>query len=274
MRTVPLVRPTPGQYVRLPLTGTASLVFSFNPTDAVFRRQCEALLLSFRDGATLELTDFFVDGAIPSLMAVLADGTRMAVTELLALFAPHLVLPPGVTLSNFSASDFPTDNAESSQCPVATDLSGLVHEEEFLISPEWVQTDDAARHNLVPVYQEIIFRDEEIIIGPSIYGSFFPLGPESALHLHLDNSEAEMLDLDDLIARLPSLFPEQSPIRTVAVTGGPENSVIIERKRLSNALETVPLEGLGTTLFDRYTYRTDAGAIVTVYVETLLHLLR
>ena len=284
MRTVALNRPAPGQHIRLPLAETALLAFSFNPVDVVFRRRHTALVLSFRDGATIELADFFVNEGIPSRTAVLADGTRMEVVELLTLFAPHLLVPPGASLSEFTSSAFsspkyfppasPGNGAELPHHHPVMDLSAFAEEEEFLLSPERLQADDTARHNLVPVYQEIIFRDGDIIIGPSIYGTFFPLGAESALHLHLDNSEAEMLDLDDLIARLPGLFPDQSPIRIVAVTGGLENSVIMEGERLSDVLETVPLEGLGTTQFDSYAYRTGSGAVVAVYVETLLHLLR
>ena len=269
MRSVPLVRPAPGQHVYLPLAGVKQLTFSFNLTDVVFRKQRNALLLTFHDGATLELLDFFPEGEVPSLVAVLADATRMDALELLTLCAPHLILPQGVKFLD-TVADCPAPV----QPPTVADLSALAAEEEFLLSTEPVQASDAARHNLVPVYQEIIFQEDEIIIGPSIYGSLFPLGGESALHVHLDNSEAEMIDMDDLIARLPRLFPHQPPIRVIAVTGGPENNLIMDGKRLTDILETGPLEGLGTTQFDHYTYRAGRQTAIEVYLETLLRLIR
>ena len=265
MRSVSLVRPAPGQRVQTPLGDSNALVFSFNPAETVFRRRADSLLLFFADGASLELPGFFPGEGLPLIAVFLADGTRMDAAELLALFAPHLVLPPGSDLSALAGA-----GASFPQGMGLADFTGFAVEEDVLLSPEHAQTDDVARCNLIPVYQEIIFRDGEITIGPSIYGALFSVGGETGLHVQLGNSEAEMLDVDDFVFRLPGLFPEHPDLCCLAVTGGPENRVILDGRRLSPVLETVPLKGLGTTQFDHYEYRTTMQEPLVLYLETIL----
>ena len=264
MRATTLIRPRSGSHAVMPLAGTGTLVFSFSPAGVVFRQRDTSLLLSFPDGASLELAGFFPDGAIPALAIILADGTRMDAAEMLTLFAPHLALPPAFGLAAHGGG--------RGTAPIAppADLSALAAEEELLLSPENARADDSARNNLLPVYQEVIFRDGEITIGPSVYGNLLPIGEETVLHVHLDNNEAETLDMDDLIPRLPGLFPENQPIRAVAVTGGADNRVILTGKNLSPIRETIPLRGLGTTQFDRYEYRPRTGGLMALYIQTIL----
>lgn len=268
VRTATLIRPAPGQHRELPLAGLDALALSFSPSDAVFRRRDDALHLTFGNGATIAVTGFFTGNAIPSLSVTLADGTRMDAAEMLTLFAPHLALPSASGLDSFAAA-----NAGKPRGKAVADLSVLADDENFLFSPENARADDAARHNLLPVYQEVILRDGEITIGPSVYGNLFSIGAETALHIHLNNSEAEMLDLDDCIARLPGLFPGGPPVRAIAVTGGEDNRVILNGANLSAPRATTPLEGLGTTQFDRYTYR-HGGITLALYIETILQVAR
>ncbi|SBW04965.1 hypothetical protein KL86DPRO_20405 [uncultured delta proteobacterium] len=269
MRTIALTRPAPGQHHTLPLAGLDALVLSFNPSDAVFRRRDDALRLTFGDGATIAVTGFFTGDAIPPLPVTLADGTRMDAAEMLALFAPHLALPPASGLESFAAG-----GEKQPRGKVPADLSGLAADEEFVFSPENAQADDGARHNLQAVYQEVVFSDDEITIGPSVYGTLFTIGTETALHIHLNNNEAEMLDLDDCLARLPGLFPDSPPVRAIAVTGGADNRVILDGASLSGPLETAPLAGLGTTQFDRYAYRYGGGMMLALYIQTILQVAR
>lgn len=269
MRTATLTRPAPGQHYTLPLAGLDALVLSFSPSDAIFRRRGDALHLTFGNGATLAVTGFFAGDAIPPLPVTLADGTRMDAAEMLALFAPHLALSAASGLDGFAAG-----GAEQPRGKVPADLSVLAADEEFVFSPEDARADDGARHNLQAVYQEVIFRDGEITIGPSVYGTLFTIGPETALHIHLNNSEAEMLDLDDCLARLPGLFPDSPPVRAIAVTGGADNRVILDGARLTGPGETAPLAGLGTTQFDRYAYRPVGGAPIELYIQTIVQVAR
>lgn len=263
MRALRLNRPEAGRHIRAALSDRVAIAFSFNPGEAIFQRRGASLVLLFLHGASIEIPDFFSGWNIPSLSVTLADGTRMDAAELLALFAPHLALPPAAGLSAFTAG-------AGNQTGGGVDLSALAAEEELLLSPEKARADDSARRNLFPLYQEVIFRDGEITIGPSVYGTLLLIGAETGLHIHLGGNEPEMLDLDDLIGRLPGLFPESPPVRAVAITGGADSRVILDGKRLSTALETVPVSGLGTTLFDRYEYRRPSGGLLALYIETIL----
>ena len=268
MTVITLHRPTAGTRTRVSLDGRSELIFSCNPAEATFSRRGSALRLRFGDGASIEIQDFFSEAGIPSLTVILADGMRMDAVEFLALFAPTLSLPTGTGLSGFAGGNMPEPARQSSGtlAPLAAE------EEDLLFNPGNAQASDAARRNLVPVYQDVVFRDGEITIGPSIYGNLLPIGGATGLHIHLDNREAEMLDMDSFIARLPGLFPEES-VAAIAVTGGPDNRVILNGANLSAVQGTVPLDGLGTTQFDRYAYRHGKTRL-TLYLETILALAR
>ncbi len=262
MRTTALSRPPAGQRLALPFDGTAALAFSFSPAEAALRRRGNDLLLKFPDGAALELRDFFPCRGIPAVPVTLADGTVMDAGEFLAIFAPDIALQAASGLNGFS---------RTRQAGPGESLSGLAAEEEDVLFSADLRADASSYQNLTPVYQEVIFQDGEVTIGRSIYGNLFSLGRDTALHVHLDNAEGEMLDMDTLIARLPGRFPENEPIRAIAVTGGADNTVILDGARLSPPKGTAPLPGLGTTQFDRYAYRV-GEAPLALYLETILKL--
>lgn len=259
-----LSRPAAGCGVRVPLAAREELALSFNPSDAVFRKKDSALLLFFSDGAFIEIPDFFQDGGIPRLGVVLADGSRTDAAELLALFAPGIALQSSAGLSGYARE------SALSAGPGLTDLASLAGGDEGYLAFTEAALDDTARQNLLPVYQDVEFRDGEIVFGPSVYGNFLRLGEETLLHVHLDNSEEETLDMDSLIARLPNQFPGRGSVRHIAVTGGANTRILLDGAKLSNRRETVPLEGFGTTQFDRYEYRPGPEGTLALYIETIL----
>ena len=264
MRSITLTRPPAGSQALVPYAGEDELVFSFNPAEAVFSRRGDSLHLWFSDSGSLEIRSFFPGQGVPAPSVILADGMRMDALEFLSLFAPRLSLPTGAGLSAIAGERPATGHG--SLAPLAAE------EDAVFLSPENAAASDTARHNLLPVYQEVIFQDGEITIGPSIYGNLLPIGESMGLHVHLNSSEDEMLDMDSFIAKLPGLFPENPPVSAIAVTGGQGNRVILTGKNLSSRQGTGPLEGLGTTQFDRYIYRYGPAAALTLYIETILQI--
>lgn len=264
---VPLARPQPRQHLTVPLAGHDSLAFGFDPATALFTQRGDILYLGFRDGGSIAVQGFFSGGAVRPLRIALEDGTRMDAVELLALYAPRITLHMPQDLSGHAGSGGTTATGLG-----LNDLASLAEGEESLLDFSAPPPEDTARQNLLPVYQEVEFKDGEIVFGDSIYGNLLPFGAEKLLHIHLDNNEGEMLDLDGLISKLPGMFPDSASVQTIAVTGGANNRILIDGPRLSERRETVPLEGFGTTQFDRYEYRAGQKTVLALYIEIVLRL--
>lgn len=267
MNPLALHRPPRGKHVAVSLAGHDALALDFAPSAAFFRRQGEAMLLLFGDGAAIEITDFFSGGTIPHVPAVLEDGSRLSAADLLALFAPDIALQAGPDLTAYDGGG------------AATPGSGLENlapalEEHVPLPPKGTVPEELPRDRLRPVYQEVIIKDGSIEFGQSIYGSLGSHGGERLLHLHLDNRAAESLNLEDVTAQLPDMFFGPEPVRHIAVTGGEHNRVILDGRRLSARQGSMPLEGFGTTQFDRYAYQTHSGLFLTLYVEIIIKIER
>lgn len=281
MHPVALARPQPRQHVTVPLAGYGALLFGFDPATALFTQRGDILHIGFGDGGSIAVQGFFSGGAVRPLPVFLEDGTRMDAMELLALYAPRIALriPPelsghtrgGEARPAFSA---PPDGSAASAGLGLEGLASLAGGEEPYLAFSASPPEDTSQQNLLPVYQEVEFREGEIIFGFSIYGNLFPLGGGTLLHVHLDNAEGEMLDMDGLIAKLPGMFPDTVTISGIAVTGGADNRILLDGSRLSERKETIPLEGFGTTQFDRYEYRPAPEFFLALYIETILRIAR
>ena len=274
MHPVLLARPHPRKHITVPLAGHDALFFGFDPATAVFTQRGDNLYLGFRDGGSIAVQGFFAEGAVRPLRIELEDGTRMDAVELLALYAPRIQLRMPPELSGLSG------HAVSGTTPAGLGLEELAplaavgaEGEDSLLDFTAAPPEDTARKNLLPVYQEVEFRDGEIVFGDSIYGNFLPFGTGKLLHIHLDNAEGEMLDLDGLIAKLPGMVPDAAAVRDIAITGGVNNRIILNASRLSERKETIPLEGFGTTQFDWHEYRAGSGIVLSLYIETVLHVI-
>lgn len=267
---VNLARPQPRQHLTVPFAGHDSLAFGFDPAMALFTQRGDILYLGFRDGGSIAVQGFFSGGAVRPLRVILEDGTGMDAVELLALYAPRITLRMPPDLSGQSPH---TGGGGTTATGLGLKgLASLAEGEDSLLDFSAPPPEDTARQNLLPVYQEVEFKDGEIVFGDSIYGNLLPFGAEKLLHIHLDNNEGEMLDLDGLIAKLPGMFPDSTSVRTIAVTGGANNRILIDSPRLSERKETVPLEGFGTTQFDRYEYQAGQKTALTLYIEIVLRI--
>lgn len=261
-----LGRPQPRQHITVPFAGHDALAFGFAPAAALFTQRGDMLSITFRDGGSIAVQGFFSGGYVRPLRISLDDGTRMDTFEFLALYAPRIALrmPPDLA-GHAGGGSTPAGLGLENLAPLAESEDSLL---DFTIPPP----EDTARQNLTPVYREVEFRDGEIVFGDSIYGNLLPFGAEKLLHIHLNNNEGEVLDMDGLIAKLPGMFPDSAPVRNIAVTGGASNRILLDGRRLSERKETAPLEGFGITQFDRREYRTGSGAALTLYIEIVLRI--